>query len=461
MPARLDRGPVAVSEPAEMSTRAELGALVRLAAPIALSQLAVMAMSLVDTAVLGRGSVDDLAAAAMGRSIVFAASAPAFGIGIATEPLAAQAVGAGEHGRAWAALIAANKASAVATLAGLPLALGLVAALPLLGVDAHLVPSTFAFVLGQLPGIGAFGGYLATRSFLQAYGRTTPILFAAVIANVVNAIACSVLVLGDRALGWVGLGGTGFEGLGALGAGLSASIGTSVLLGVMLLAARGLRPKIPDPPLPARTVLRLGLPIGMQLLAEIGVFSLAALVAGRLGSTVVSAHQVAVGLASFTFMGAIGVSGATATRVGHAVGAGRSALVPGLLGIGLGALVMVVGAVAFTVFPESLVRLFTADPAVVALGVQLLGIAAIFQLFDGVQAVASGALRGAGDVRFPFLANVGAHWLVGLPTSLLFGFVLGLGARGIWYGLTLGLVIVSILLAGRFAWIGRRPIARV
>lgn len=450
-----------MSTPPPTPARSELSSLLRLAGPVALSQLAVMAMSLVDTAVLGRGSVDDLAAASMGRAIVFAASAPAFGIGVATEPLAAQAVGAGEHGRAWAALVAANKASAVATLASLPLALGLVAALPLLGVDPHLLPKTFAFVLGQLPGIAAFGGYLATRSFLQAYGRTTPILFAALVANIVNAIACSVLVLGDRAFAWVGLGGTGFEGLGALGAGLSASLGNLVLLAIMLLAARALRPKVPDPPMPARTVLRLGLPIGLQLLAEIGVFSLASLLAGSLGAIVVSAHQVALGLSSFTFMGALGVSGATATRVGYAVGEGRSALRPGLLGIGLGAVVMLAGAFAFSFFPGPLVSIFSQDPEVVALGAQLLGIAAVFQLFDGVQVVAAGALRGAGDVRFAFFANVGAHWLIGLPTSLLFGFTLGLGAPGIWYGLTLGLVTVSVLLAARFVWVARRPIARV
>jgi MATE family multidrug resistance protein len=160
-------------------------------------------------------------------------------------------------------------------------------------------------------------------------------------------------------------------------------------------------------------------------------------------------------------MGALGVSGATAVRVGNAVGAGRSARPAGVLGIGLGAAVMSVGAIVFLAFPRFLVSAFTSDPRVIAIGVDLVRIAALFQLFDGVQAVAAGALRGAGDVRFPFLANVVAHWFVGFPVALTFGFALHLGAPGMWWGLTAGLVGVSTALALRFASISRRAIARV
>jgi MATE family multidrug resistance protein len=192
-----------------------------------------------------------------------------------------------------------------------------------------------------------------------------------------------------------------------------------------------------------------------------GIFSLVALLAGALGPEVASAHQVAIGLASFTFMGALGVSGATAVRVGHAIGAGISPRRAGILGIALGAVVMTVGAVAFTAIPHALVSAFTRDERVIAVGVDLLRIAALFQLFDGVQAVAAGALRGAGDVRFPFVANVLGHWFVGFPVALLLGFALHLGARGLWWGLTSGLVVVSVALAMRFAAISRRVIARV
>jgi MATE family multidrug resistance protein len=160
-------------------------------------------------------------------------------------------------------------------------------------------------------------------------------------------------------------------------------------------------------------------------------------------------------------MGALGVSGGTSVLVGRAVGAGRSPRRAGLLGIALGATVMGAGALAFALTPRALMRLFTSAPAVIDAGAPLLGIAALFQLFDGVQVVAAGALRGAGDVRFPFVANVAAHWLLGLPVALALGFGAGLGARGLWFGLTAGLVAVAAALTGRFVVLARRPITPV
>ncbi len=443
------------------SSGALLARIAHLAAPIALSQLTVVAMSLVDTAVLGRSSVDDLAAVAIGRSAIFAGSAPAFGVGIAAETLTSQAVGAGEHGRAWGALVSTLFGCVIMTVVSVMLTFGIYALMPTLGVEARLLPDVLAYILGSLPGLVAFSGYFAARSYLQAYGSTKPIVLAAVSANIVNVIACSLLVLGDDALAFVGLPGVGLRGLGAAGAGLATSFGFITLFVVTAYGARQLRPREPATKVPFYTVLKLGGPIGAQLLAEIGVFALAALVAGRLGAHVVSAHQIALGLASFTFMGALGVAGATATVVGQAVGAGHRALRPGLLGIGLGALVMLLGAVVFATIPRALVGLFTADETILDVGENLLRIAAVFQLFDGVQAVASGALRGAGDVSYPLVANITAHWLIGLPTSLLFGFWLGLGAAGIWYGLTLGLITVAALLTLRFVLVARRSIARV
>jgi MATE family multidrug resistance protein len=160
-------------------------------------------------------------------------------------------------------------------------------------------------------------------------------------------------------------------------------------------------------------------------------------------------------------MAALGVSGATAIRVGYAVGAGVSPRRVGMLGILLGAAAMSVGVAAFTGAPEAIVSLFTRDEHVASIGVGLLRIAAVFQLFDGVQSVAAGALRGAGDVRVPFVANVVAHWLVGLPLSLVLAFVLHGGAEGLWWGLTAGLVVVAVALSVRFAHLSRGVVARL
>src|SRR6185503_15353226 len=166
-------------------------------------------------------------------------------------------------------------------------------------------------------------------------------------------------------------------------------------------------------------------------------------------------------LGSFTFMGALGVGGATAVEVGRAVGAGVPFRRPGFVGLGLGALVMGLGALAFALAPRWLAGLFTDDAVVIAAGADLLRIAALFQLFDGLQAVATSALRGAGDVRFPFVAAVAAHWGVGFTVALVLAFGLSLGVQGIWWGFTAGLFTVAALLCGRFWWLSGRRVQRL
>lgn len=445
----------------EVSFSGELRGVAKLAFPIALAHLGMVSMGLVDVAIVGRTTVNDLAAVSMGRSIVFAASAVAMGVSSAVEPLSAQALGAGEKDRAWAALVATVRACALVSAPILVAIFGVTLLLGPLGIGADVVERVRLFALGNVPGVFAFVVFLAGKSFLQTHGSTWPALLAVVVANVVNAVACSLLVRGDAALASLGLPAIGFEGWGAFGAGLATSIGSTVLAAIVFGSVRKYRPPTATEQLPVRTVLKLGLPIGLQILAEIGVFSMVALLAGRLGPDVVSAHQVALGLASLTFMGALGVSGAAATRVGHAIGAGRSPRRAGLVSFGMGAFVALLGATAFTLFPHFLVSLFTDDASVLRIGVSLLGVAALFQLFDCLQAVGAGALRGAGDVRFPFVANVVAHWALGFPVALLLGFVAGWGARGLWWGLTLGLVSIALLLTWRFASLTRSVVARI
>jgi MATE family multidrug resistance protein len=407
-------------------------------------------MSLVDTAVIGRVSVNDLAGAGIGRSIGFAAIVVGIGVTTALEPMAAQAIGAGDPAKAWRSYVANLRAALLLWAPSIVAAFAVTLSLPVLGVDAAVVSRVRLYLIGQAPGFGLMLVFLSSKTFLQAHGVTRPALVGSLVANVVNLVVSNLLVRGDGALVAVGLAPIGFKGLGALGGGIAFSVSCVVLLGFVGAAALRYRAREPGPVVPLRRVYQLGLPVGFQLLAEMGIFSLVALLSGALGPEVASAHQVA-----------IGVSGATAVRVGHAIGAGNSPRRAGILGIALGAATMTVGAVAFTAIPHTLVSAFTRDERVVAIGVDLLRIAALFQLFDGVQAVAAGALRGAGDVRFPFVANVLGHWFVGFPVALLLGFALHLGAQGLWWGLTSGLVVVSVALAMRFAAISRRVIARV
>lgn len=443
---------------------AELATIARLALPMAIAQFGLTLLSLVDVAVLGHVSAVELGGGSIGRSIGFAGAALGIGAAAALEPLAAQAIGAGEPHVAWRSFLSTARACVVIWVPCSVLTIASTWLLVPIGVDPDLVAPCRAFLLAQTPGLLLFALFLASKTFLQAHNRTWPALAAAVAANVVNLVVCNGLVRGDVPLGPLGHMRVGIRPMGAFGAGLASTISSMVLVGVVLVVIVPMRPRVTSvvsSRVSVTKVLRLGTPIGLQLLAEIGVFSVVAVLAGRLGKVAVSAHHIAIGLASFTFMGVLGISGATAVRVGHAVGEGRSPRAPGLLGIGIGASFMACTSALFLLAPAPLVALFTDDPAVSALAVSLLGIAAAFQLFDGVQGVAAGALRGAGDVRFAFLANVGAHWLVGFPLALVLGFGTDLGTFGLWWGLLLGLVVVSILLLGRFLHISKSRVDRV
>jgi MATE family multidrug resistance protein len=317
------------------------------------------------------------------------------------------------------------------------------------------------YLIGQAPGFAATLAFFSTKTLLQAHGRTRPALLGAAVANVVNVPVANLLVRGDAALRAVGLPALGMPALGALGGGIADTLASFVLLAFVWAGAVHYRTTVQAPRVPLATAFRLGLPVGLQMLAEVGVFSLVSLLTGALGAEVASAHSIALSMASLTFMGAVGVSGATSVRVGQAIGAGQSPRRAGAVGIALGAFAMTLGAVAFAAAPRLIASAFTNDDRVIAIASDLLRIAALFQVFDGVQAVAAGALRGAGDMRFPFLANVVAHWCVGFPAAMLLGFTLHGGARGLWWGLTAGLVFVSALLAARFAAISRHLITRV
>ncbi|WP_437486800.1 MATE family efflux transporter [Sorangium sp. So ce1014] len=447
--------------PAGDNARAELRTLARLALPLTLAQLGLVSMGLVDTAIIGRASVQDLAAIGIARSIMFAVTAFGMGFAFALEPLASQAIGAGQPAQAWAALLSTMRACALLSLPSIALAFAATLLLEPLGVEAALIPGVRAYLLGHAPGFLPFLAHLAYRTFLQAHGETRPALVASLAANIVNAALCGLLVRGDEMLAWLHLPQLGLPRLGALGAGLATSAGSFVLAAVVLSAARKRRPAQARERVAIGAVFRLGLPIGLHLLVAGGAFALLGMIVGRLGAHTVSAHQIALGLTSFTFMGALGVAGATSVRVGHAIGAGAPPRRSALLGLALGASVMTCGALLFALAPRWLVGLFTSDAEVLHIGVQLLSVAALFQLFDGVQVVTAGALRGAGDVRFPFLANIASHWLVGFPLTLLFGFTLGLGAKGLWWGLTAGLVTNSVLLVVRLLRLTRGNILRV
>lgn len=458
--------------PASFRTREEIRANLRLAMPIVLAQLGTMAMGLVDTAIVGRVSERALAGVALGNTLAMAVGMPAMGVFLALEPLAAQAMGAGEHRHARASLSAALRLSWMLSIPVMLIAWASLGLLPLLRVDPTAIPDARAYLIARLPSVLPFFVFLALKTYHQAAGRTRVVVEAVIVANVAHVTAGWLAVFGDAGLVKLGLPPVGLPAFGAAGAGVATSV-SHALLALWMIGPRGRVPEgardslvEPVPRDEIRTLekklLRLGLPIGLQLAAEVGIFSLVALLMGRIGGRAAAAHQIAINLASLSFMGALGIAQATSVRVGTAIGEGsrEDTRRAGFVGIALGMSIMAFWALLFAVVPEVLARAFTPDEPVVEVAVTLIRIAALFQLADGAQVVSAGALRGAADTRWPLVLNVLVHWCIGLPVGLFLAFSLGWGAKGLWGGLTAGLVVIAGSLIARFAILTRGAIAR-
>lgn len=447
--------------------RYELRELFRLALPLAAAQAGTQMMGLVDIAVLGRVGAAELAGSGLANAVYFAVSVFGMGIVFGVDPLISQAVGAGDQVRArhllWQGCWLALTVTGVLTI----LLLGAATLIPYAGVQPELVGHAHAFLVVRTFSLAPFLLFFVFRAYLQALHMTRPLVTAMVVANVVNFGLDLYLVFGGSRLpSWCGPL-RDMPALGVKGAALATVAATITEVLIVLFAVR--RILLPEPvrrrweAAAIRQAFRLGLPVGLQLGAEIGVFALVAVLAARLGTLQLAAHQTVIGIASFTYTAALGVASAGSVRVGRAIGGRdpertRAAGHAAFLG---GGIVMAVAATAFALFPGALARLITDQASVIAAAIPLFTVAAVFQMSDGVQAVGAGVLRGAGDTRFTFTVNLLGHWFVGLPVALFLGFYAGLGIVGLWWGLCAGLTVVAILLFLRFEKLSRgeiRPI---
>ncbi len=451
------------------SRRAELRALLRLARPLAVAQGGQALLGVVDAAVVGRAGAVPLAGAGLGNSLFFAVAVLGMGIMHGFDPLMSQAVGAGDGAEArrlvWqSAWLSTGLAAALA----LPLALA-PAALEPLGIEPEVARQAARYLWWRLPGLPPLLFYFGARAYLQAQGTARPMVVATVVANLLNVPGDVLLVFGGAGLP-AALGPLRHvPALGAPGAAIATSVVT--LLQAALLARsvagvprEGAARRRPDGRA-LRAALRVGLPIGLHMAAEVGIFALVTLLSGRLGADALAAHQLAISLASLTFTLAVGVGNAGGVRVGLAVGARDRARArrAGLTAFAGGAAIMCAPAVIFALLPGWVARAMTDDPGVLATAVPLLRVAAVFQISDGLQAVGAGVLRGAGETRYTFAANMAGHWAIGLPASLLLGFGLGGGVVGLWGGFCFGLTAVAASLVHRFLRISAReivPLAR-
>jgi MATE family multidrug resistance protein len=319
------------------------------------------------------------------------------------------------------------------------------------------------YLYGRLPSLLPFLVFTASSSYLQAIGKTRPIVLAVVLGNVVNLAADTLLVFGDTALERVGLPTLGVPALGGLGASLATCIVVLVMSAYLALSIYGY--KVADARAATRAatlkIARFGLPVGLQLLAEVGIFAIVGVSAGVLGVVPGAAHQLALSLASVPFSFAVGMGAAAAVRVGNAVGRGnhQDARHAGFVAAFWGAAIMVFIGTFFVIIPEPLVRIFTDDDAVIRACVPLLAITALFQLSDATQAVLAGALRGAGHTKMSLYANLVGHYAVGVWLALGLGLGLRWGAAGLWWGLAAGLTTTAVLLAIQFWRLTSKPIA--
>jgi MATE family multidrug resistance protein len=291
-------------------------------------------------------------------------------------------------------------------------------------------------------------------------GRLAPIVTTIVVANLANVVLNWVLIFGKL----------GLPAMGAVGAGIATTISRWFLAIMMVVVGwpvlrdhlRPLRPEI-RLAAPLRRMAAIGVPIGLQHSLEGGAFIVVALMLGSIGAVQMAAHQVAINLAALTFMVPLGISGAAAVLVGQAVGradpvsARRSAGAALILGGG----VMCISALVFLTIPGLLARLYTIDASVVAVAAMLIPVAGVFQVFDGLQVVSIGVLRGVGDTRTPMIVAAVGYWLVGVPVSAWLGFRAGMGAVGLWWGLVVGLAAVAVTLLIRVAIRVRRDLGRL
>lgn len=404
-------------------------------------------MGLVDTAVMGQVSAEAQAAVGLGNSLTFTLCFMGMGVMLAMDPLIGHAVGAGDFKLArhwyeqsnWLAL-------GVGASLMLPVALSPLL-LPLFGVDAAVATEAREYVWWRLPAVLGLMLFVGARAYLQGLGHTRPIFLAMALANVANLVLAVALVFGVGPL----------PALGSRGAAIATTLCTfgqwAVLLPAIAAASRTKRRRHASPDRKALGIaLKLGTPIGMHMLAEGGVFTLAGVLAARLGAQSSAAHQSALTWASVTFCVTAGIGSAAATRVSWARGAGNfeRAREAGNVALVAAASFMSMCSAVFWLMPDVFARLMTRFPDVQPITRSLLVVVAAFQIADGLQAVGAGAMRGASMTRFTFVANMVGHWLIGLPVAWLLSEHLKLGVTGIWWGLCAGLTAVAVALVWRW-----------
>ena len=427
-------------------------ATLRIAGPLIVNNLAIAGMQFADAVMAGRLGAAALASVAVGASVWFLGFTLMLGLMMAISPIAARHFGAGNkaligrytrHGL-WISLILGTGLLLLARLFAGPV-------LSWIGIDAGFRDTTIGYVHAIMFGAPAIGAFLAFRFTTEGIGHTRPIMYTSVFA-----LVCNVF------LNWVFMfGNLGVPAMGAVGAGVASAM-TMWLIMIVLGGYMWLHPMYrrleifcrfsrlrPDV---FKEIIWLGWPISITITAEAGLFSAVSILMGTLGAQITAAHQIALNFASTMFMVPLALSSATTIRVGQALGAGNdhAARFSGFVGIVMSAGFMTASATFLLVFRDAVVNVYTQDPAVQAIAISLLLMAAVFQIADGVQVGAAGALRGYKDTQTPMVMTMFAYWVLAFPMSYMAAIVWRSPPAYIWGGFVMGLTVAAVLLSVRF-----------
>ncbi len=425
--------------------------MVKLAVPVVLSELGWMVMGVVDTMMVGRLGPAAIGAVALGNAVCYTPSMFGIGLLLGLDTLVSQAYGRKDHDEChrWLAQgVYLASISAVPIMAGIALVSFFFARF---GIAAEVAAPASGYMSVLLWGTLPLLIYAASRRYLQGVGQVRVITVTYVAANLVNWFLNWVLIYGKL----------GMPALGVNGSALS-TVFARVTMAVALIGFAWRYERKRGHPLfrhwagpqiaRLKQMLKLGAPAAGHILLEVGAWNLATFSAGYLTPVALATHQIVLNYASVTYMVPLGISAAAAVSVGHAVGAGDRARArrAGWLALGLGTSFMLLAAMTLLIWPRPLIELYTNDARVLAVGPGLLAIVAAFEVFDGIQAVSTGALRGLGETRAPMLANLVGYWVLGLPLGFFLCFGLHWGIYGLWIGLTLALVVIAIALIARW-----------
>lgn len=431
------------------SIRSEIRPAIRLAAPLVFAEIGWVTMGIVDTMMVGRlpNGVEAIGATSLGNVVFYVVGIFGSGMMLGLDALVSRSFGAGRMDDCNHSLLNGIYLILGITPVLMAVMWSLLPALRLFGIAAPVLQLAVPYLRSLVWSAPPLMLYFAFRRYLQGMNLVKPVAAALIAANVANVFGNWVLIYGNL----------GAPAMGVEGSAWSTCIARALMAAILLAfivryeRRRGLglgnvsvRPdfaRIGD-------LITLGFPAALHIALEIGIFGTATALVSTLGVVPLASHQIALHTASLTFMVPLGIASAAAVRVGQALGRGDLAGAgrAGWTAIGMGATFMAAAALIFLSIPEAIVRLYTRDPMVVELGSRLLMIAAVFQLFDGIQGVAIGALRGSGDTRTAMLTHLFCDWGAGLPVAWYFCFRRGWGAVGLWIGLCLAMVLAGIVL---------------